>query len=349
MFELEARLGARGFDVSVTVGSGETVAILGPNGAGKSTLLNVIAGLLKPDSGHARLDDKTLFSLAAGTKSVWMPPHLRGVSLLAQQALLFPHLSVLDNVAFGPTSAGVAKGVARRDAEAWLREVEASDFAGRKPGQLSGGQAQRIAVARALASHPRLLLLDEPMAALDVTVTPTLRRMLRRVLERRTVILVTHDVIDAFTLADRVVVMNEGRVIDNGPTRDVLERPRNAFTAALVALNLLTGVRTATGLVTSGGVGVSITSDADIPNGANVGATVEPSAVSVSMEKPSAFGLNVFEGIVSDLEPRGDLIRVHMDHLSADVSPALIAHLDVVPGSRAWFAFHPSTVTLYRL
>ena len=170
-----------------SLGAGETVAVLGPNGAGKSTLLSIIAGLLRPDAGRAELDgDRVLFDLGAGRAHLDAPPHPRGTALLAQEPLLFPHLSALDNVAFGPRSAGASSAAARETARHWLAEVDAAALADRRPGQLSGGQAQRVAVARALAADPELLLLDEPMAALDIHAAPLLRRLLKRVLAGRT-------------------------------------------------------------------------------------------------------------------------------------------------------------------
>ena len=163
-----------------------------------------------------------------GKSHVWVPPHDRGVALLAQEPLLFPHLSALDNVAFGPRSIGEARSKAHALAEHWLGEVDAAQYADRKPAQLSGGQAQRIAVARALAADPRLLLLDEPMAALDVAVAPAVRQMLRQVLADRSAVIVTHDVLDALLLADRVLVMEDGHVVEEGPTAELLARPRSA-------------------------------------------------------------------------------------------------------------------------
>uniref|UniRef100_UPI003989C388 ATP-binding cassette domain-containing protein n=1 Tax=Conyzicola sp. TaxID=1969404 RepID=UPI003989C388 len=144
-FSFDARVTSRGFDVSLTAAPGETLAILGPNGAGKSTLLDLAAGLLRADSGRAVLDDTVLFDTDGGGR--FTPPHDRGVSLLAQQPLLFPHLSVLDNVAFGPRSAGFSRLASRETARHWLAEVEALELADRRPAQLSGGQALRIAVA----------------------------------------------------------------------------------------------------------------------------------------------------------------------------------------------------------
>jgi molybdate transport system ATP-binding protein len=298
---LDARVASRGADLSLTVEAGETVAVLGANGAGKSTMLGLLAGLVRPDSGSGVLDGETLFG-----PGVWVPPHRRGVSLLAQEALLFPHLSVLENVAFGPRSSGAGSSASRARALAWLAEVDATEFASRRPAQLSGGQAQRVAIARALATEPKLLLLDEPMAALDVTVVPALRAVLKRVLAGRTAIIVTHDVVDAFTLADRVIVIDGGRVIDSGPTRQVLQHPRTPFAAALVGLNLL-------------------------PDGR----TVAPSDVTVSTSARAG----AVAGTVDGIETRGDLVRVRVGDLAADLAPARFADLGLAPGDRVWLNY----------
>jgi ABC-type sulfate/molybdate transport systems ATPase subunit len=220
-------------DVRFSLVEGQTLAVLGPNGAGKSTLLDVLSGLVRPDAGHVRLAETTLVSLGEGDSDVWKPPHARGVALLAQEALLFPHLSVRDNVAFGPRSAGVHKSAARLVAERWLERVDATGLAEQRPQRLSGGQAQRVAVARALATEPRLLLLDEPFGALDAGVAPAMRRLLAEVLVDRTVVIVTHDPLDALALADRVIVLGGGRIVEEGPTRDVLLNPRTEFTRLL--------------------------------------------------------------------------------------------------------------------
>jgi molybdate transport system ATP-binding protein len=220
-------------DVRFTLAEGETLAVLGPNGAGKSTLLDVLSGLVRPDSGHVSLAGTTLVSQGEDARDSWVPPHARGVALLAQEALLFPHLTVRDNVAFGPRTAGADRVAARLVAERWLERVDATGLADRRPRRLSGGQAQRVAVARALATEPRLLLLDEPFGALDVGVAPAMRRLLAEVLAERTVVIVTHDPLDALALADHVIVLGEGRVVEQGPTREVLLNPRTEFTRLL--------------------------------------------------------------------------------------------------------------------
>jgi molybdate transport system ATP-binding protein len=340
----DARVADRGFDLSFEVAPGETVAVLGPNGAGKSTLLNLVAGLVRPDAGRATLDGEVLFDTAAGA---FAAPHIRGVSMLAQDALLFPHLSVLENVAFGPRSAGVRAAAARSAARDWLAEVDALDHADRRPAQLSGGQAQRIAVARALASEPRLLLLDEPMAALDVSVAPAIRRMLRRVLEDRAAIVVTHDILDAFTLADRVLVLDGGGIVDAGATREVLERPRTGFAAGLAGVNLVTGVRSARGLVLASGEELRGVAAEPVEVGAPATASIRPSAVAVSLRPPADPSSNRVRGTVRDLEPRGDLVRVRAADFAADVTPARAAELDLADGTPVWFAFPEAALSVY--
>ncbi|MHA7276867.1 sulfate/molybdate ABC transporter ATP-binding protein [Arthrobacter sp. HLT1-21] len=338
----DVRVAARGLNLQLTVESGETVAILGPNGAGKSTLLAVLAGLLRPDGGSAALGDTVLFD-----DTSWRPPYDRGVSLLAQEPLLFPHLSVLDNVAFGPRSQGTGRAASRTEAMRWLREVEAVEFADRRPSELSGGQAQRVAVARALATDPRLLLLDEPMAALDIAVTPAMRRTLRRVLTGRSAIIVTHNVLDALMLADRTIIVEAGAVVEMGPTREVLERPRSAFGAGLAGLNLVTGVSIEGGLETTAGLRLSALAEVPLGLAQEAAAVFSPRAVSVFVVQPSGSPRNVLPVTITDLEQRGELISVRAGQLSADITAAAAADLDLIPGLRVFFVVKSTEVTLY--
>lgn len=353
-FELQASLRARNFEMSLSLADGETVAILGPNGAGKSTLLSVIAGLLRPDSGTATIGERQLFNLDGGTR-LWSAPHLRGTALLAQEALLFPHLNALDNVAFGPRSAGASKAAAREAAGHWLAEVDALPVADRKPAQLSGGQAQRVAVARALAAEPELLLLDEPMAALDIHAAPLLRRVLKRVLIGRKAIIVTHDVLDAYMLADRVIVVEQGRIAEDGPTRQVLERPRSQFAAGLAGLNLVAGIISEAGLTTPEGrffAGQHDPQWSPVPGQAGV-AAFPPSAVSVFLGDVHGSPRNSFAVTITDLEPHGDQIRVRArtgpsaQVLSADITTAASADLGLVPGMDVRFVVKAALVSVY--
>ncbi|WP_427172646.1 sulfate/molybdate ABC transporter ATP-binding protein [Arthrobacter sp. 92] len=348
-FMLRAAVQERGLDVELALGPGETLAILGPNGAGKSTLLSVIAGLLRPDSGRAEVDGKVLFDLTSGT-SVWTAPHRRGTALLAQEPLLFPHLTALDNVAFGPRSAGMARKAARDSARKWLAAVDASELESRRPGELSGGQAQRVAVARALAANPDVLLLDEPMAALDIHAAPLLRRLLRVVLDGRRAIIITHDVLDALMLADRVIVLEGGKITEEGPTREVLERPRSRFAAGLAGLNLIQGTLTATGVSTPRGLEIAGHQEEPLPP-ASLGhagvAVFPPSAVSIFLSAAHGSPRNSFKVTVTDLEPHGDQIRVRAGGMSADITPSASAELGLAPGMGVYFVVKAAAVSVY--
>ncbi|MEV8214848.1 ABC transporter ATP-binding protein [Leifsonia sp. NPDC077715] len=335
----------RDVSVDLTVARGETIALLGPNGAGKSTVLGMLAGLVRPDSGRATLGDEVLFDLPGA----WLPPHRRGVALLAQDALLFPHLSVRANVAFGPRSAGASRAEAASRADDWLSRTGTQAFADRRPSELSGGQAQRVAIARALAAEPSLLLLDEPLSALDVSVAAEVRGTLADVLAGRTTVLVTHDALDAYLLADRVAVMHDGRVVEEGPTRQVLERPRHPFTAELSGLTLLRGVRTAEGLQTADGMRVRADAVAAPAVGSPTLAAVRPSAVRLSAADGPATGSAdaAVTATVTALEPQADLVRVRTDHLDALVPPAVVADLRLHIGARVALHIPLDAVTLY--
>ena len=351
----QAAVAGRGFDVALTVQPGETVAVMGPNGAGKSTLLAGIAGLLRPDSGVAALNGSTLFDLRDGKRS-WAPPHQRGIALLAQEPLLFPHLTAADNVAFGPRSAGVPRREANARALRWLAEVEAEHLAARRPAELSGGQAQRVAVARALAADPALLLLDEPLAALDIHSAPLLRRLFKRVLAGRQAVIVTHDVLDALMLADRVVILDNGRIAEDGPTRAVLERPRSSFAAGLAGLNFIPGILDGAGVRASGGLRIAgHEEDAGgsgepvqppRPGAAGV-AVFPPSAVSVFLNDAHGSPRNSFAVTITDLEPHGDQVRVRAGSLAADITPAASADLGLAPGMAVHFVVKAAAVSVY--
>ncbi|MGV1009124.1 MAG: sulfate/molybdate ABC transporter ATP-binding protein [Dermatophilaceae bacterium] len=348
---VRARLGERGLDVELRLADGERLAVLGPNGAGKSTLLNVLAGLVRPDSGRAQLDDTVLFDLDR-RRGPWVPPHERGVSMLAQDPLLFPRLTVSQNVAFGPRAGGQKRAQARRTAERWLAELGAAELADRKPGQLSGGQSQRVAIARALATEPRLLLLDEPLAALDVDAAPVLRRVLRQVLTGRSAILVTHELLDALLLSDQVLVLERGLVVESGPTAEVLHHPRTQFTARLAGLNMLVGLAEGTGVRQRSGGHVEGLASTPTVAGEPVVAVFSPDAVSVHDERPHGSPRNVLRTTVTDVEPRGERVRVRGtidggDTVVADLTPDAVSELDLYPGRAAFFAVKAMAVRIY--
>ena len=359
----DAGLASRGVRVALAVGEGETVAVMGPNGAGKSTLFGLCAGLLRPDEGRVSVGGRVL----ADADGTWVPPHRRGVALLAQEPLLFPHLSVLENVAFAPRAAGAPRRDARAAAERWLSEVDAAQLASRRPAQLSGGQAQRVAIARALAADPDVLLLDEPFAALDVSAAPALRRLLRRVLAGRTALVITHEPLDAHLLADRVVVLEDGRVAESGPTAELLERPRSPFAAGLAGLNFVCGQTVSRGTAPAslrvqglGEVAGTVPDGADAPApGEEAIAVFRPADLALFRPEsvPHGSPRNAWSAVVRELEPRGAQVRVHCTPgsgtgsagpaLVADLTPAAAAELDLAPGVEVVLVAKAAAVTVY--
>jgi molybdate transport system ATP-binding protein len=342
--EVVVRRGEFVLEATVDVAPGEVVALLGRNGSGKSTLLAAVAGLLRPDTGRITLEGRVLTDIAAG---VMVPPHRRRIGLLAQQPLLFPHLSVLDNVAFAPMATGSSRRVAREAALRHLTEVDAAQFARRRPGHLSGGQAQRIALARALAAEPDLLLLDEPLSAVDVEFAPALRSLLQTVLADRIALIVTHQLIDALMLADRVMVLEAGRVVEQGPTREVLTRPRSAFAARLAGLNLVSGTATADGLRSEDGTELFGLIESTVA-GTQAVAVFTPAAVAVYVDPPKGSPRNVIQDRVEVVEPNGTLVRVRgAGGLAADITPAAAVELGLHTGAGIWFVVKAAEIAVY--
>jgi len=343
---LVARIGALDLDVDLQVADHEVVAILGPNGAGKTTILRILAGLQRITAGHVRLDDVLLDDPAAGVAVV---PEKRPIGVVFQDYLLFPHLSACDNVAFGLRNRGIAKREARRLAIEWLDRVGLADHAASKPGALSGGQAQRVALARALATSPRLLLLDEPLAALDAATRVEIRRELREHLAAFAGVrlIVTHDPIDAATLADRLIVLEEGRVSQAGTVGDVSAHPTSEYVAQLVGLNLYRGTA-AHGSITVGDGATLETGDHTV-NG-SVLATVNPRAVALYRVEPHGSPRNRWHGTVTDLEALGDRVRVRLDGkapIIAEITRAAADELAVEPGHDLWSVVKATDVSVY--
>jgi ABC-type sulfate/molybdate transport systems ATPase subunit len=234
-------LGTLTLDCDVSVESNITVAVLGPNGAGKTTLLRIVAGLARLDEGHIDVNGSVFDDTGTHT---WLTPEARQVGFVFQDHGLFPHLSVLDNVAFGLRARGVDRRTAQAKANAWLERVDLMKYASSRPSELSGGQSQRAALARVLVTDPQALLLDEPLAAVDASARLELRRALREHLSTFAGVrlIVTHDPLEAASLADRVIVLEDGHVTQDGSFAEVSNRPRSAWIARMVGLNLLRGV-----------------------------------------------------------------------------------------------------------
>jgi molybdate transport system ATP-binding protein len=353
--QVRAVVEGRRLDVEIGVAAGEVLAVLGPNGAGKSTLLHVLAGLVLPDTGSVRVGDRVLTDTAAG---VQVATHARHVGLLLQDPLLFPHLDVATNVAFGPRSGKhLGRKESRAAAHRWLEEVDAGNLAGKMPRQLSGGQAQRVALARALAADPDVLLLDEPLTGLDVAVASAIRKVLRRVLARdgRSAVLVTHDLLDVVTLADRVVVLEAGRVVESGTAAEVLAKPRSFFGARFSGVNLVAGRIGPDGsLATSWGTTWHGIIGDDVGTGDAAVAIFAPSTVAVHRDKPHGSPRNTVEVVVAELDTRGPAIRVRADEqpdgapgLAADITVESATDLRLAPGERVYFAVKSQEITVH--
>ncbi|WP_145013645.1 sulfate/molybdate ABC transporter ATP-binding protein [Mycobacterium marseillense] len=359
--QLRAVVAERQVDVEFSVAAGEVLAVLGPNGAGKSTVLHVIAGLLRPDRGAVRLGERVLTDTAAGIN---VPTHDRRVGLLLQDALLFPHMSVAANVAFGPHSRRArlrpARAAEKATAARWLREVDAERLADRKPRQLSGGQAQRVAIARVLAAEPDVLLLDEPLAGLDVAAAAAIRAVLRQVISRTgcAAILVTHDLLDVFTLADRVLVLESGKAAEIGPVPEVLTAPRSHFAARIAGINLVNGTvdRDGSLLAPSGDrwyAAHDARGDLVSPEQHAI-AVFPPTVVAVYRDQPHGSPRNAVEVTVAELDIRGSAVLVRgaqqpdgAPGLAAEITADAAAELRLAPGDRVWFSVKAHEVTLY--
>jgi molybdate transport system ATP-binding protein len=327
---------------SFDVPAGRTLAVVGPNGAGKSSLLACLAGLARPDSGRIGLGERVLF---ADEPSIWIPPHSRRVATLSQDPLLFPHLSARDNVAFAPRAEGMGKREARTLATTWLERLDSADLADRSPGTLSGGQAARVALARALAADPELVLLDEPMAAVDAGQRPALRHTLRQALTDRTALVVTHDLLDVALLADEVLVIEGGRVTEHTPCARFLEAPRSEFGAALTGLNLVRGRWDGRAVVRADGLAVAGEATAALSSGDEAVALFRPNAVTVFTARPEGSVRNVLTVPVDSVEPHGDRVRLRAGGLSAEITPAAAAELALVPGDTVHLGIKATEVT----
>ena len=350
---VEAVVADRGLDIGFSVAAGEVIAVLGPNGAGKSTTAAVIAGLVDADSAVVRVGDRTLTDTARG---VSVPTHDRRVGLLHQNPLLFPHLRVLGNVEFAARRR-TDRARARVGARDWLEAVGVADLAHRRPAEISGGQAQRVALARALAADPDVLILDEPLSGLDVSGAATARAVLRRVFAggSRPVLLITHDVLDVLALADRVLIIDGGRVVEVGPVGRVLAAPRSDFGARVAGLNLVRGVVEEPGLLrTRAGQMWHGAAAEELTVGQDAVAVFAPAAVAVFRQQPQGSPRNSVSGPIAEIEAGGPVVRVRIGEqddgtpgLAADVTPEAVADLRLMVGQRVWFTVKTQGVLLH--
>jgi molybdate transport system ATP-binding protein len=339
-------LGTLDLDVTIAIGAGETVALLGPNGAGKTTLLRALAGLLPLAAGTVVVDGVTLDDVA-GRRHV--PAERRPVGIVFQDYRLFPHLSALDNVAYGLRAQGIRPREARRRAAGQLERMGLADHAGARPAALSGGQQQRVALARALVCEPRLLLLDEPLAALDVGTRRAVRRSLRDDLAgySGTRILVTHDPVDAMAIADRLMVLERGRIVQAGTAAEITGRPRSDYVADLVGVNLFRG-RVDAGTIALEGGGSLVAPTGDMAG--DVLAVVHPRAVALHREPPGGTPRNTWTGRAVSVDAEGERARVQVDgrpSIVAEVTAEAVAALDLIGGGDVWVSVKATEISVY--
>jgi len=353
------RRGSFELSLDLEVGPGEVLGVLGPNGAGKSTLLRAVAGLVGLAEGRLSVGGRTWQDA-----TTFLPVEERRAGVVFQDYRLFPHLDVLDNVGFAARSAGASRAASRRTARGWLERLGLADLAGRRPRDLSGGQAQRVALARALAREPEVLLLDEPMAALDAGARIEVRAFLRRHLAdvAGPTVLVTHDPLEAMVLADRLLVVEQGRAVQLGTPAEVARRPASAYVARLVGLNLWAGrldpwppgpagaggpavVRL------DGGGSLAVTGDPAPSAGGRVLVSLRPSAITLHTEPPEHSSTrNVWSGPVAGMEVLADRVRVQVlgePEALVDLTPAAVAELGVAPGRQVWLSAKATELEAY--
>ncbi len=338
-------LGGLHLDVDLDLGE-EVVAVIGPNGAGKTTLLRTLAGLLPLDRGRVTIDGTVVEDPAAGTR---LAPEARDVGVVFQEHRLFDNLTALENVAFGLRARGTHRGDARRRASEWLHRVGLPNIASQRPRQLSGGQAQRVALARTLATEPAVLLLDEPLAAVDASARSELRSLLRHELRRYpgSRLVITHDPIDAAALADRLLVLEDGIITHDGPLADVTARPRSTWVATMVGLNLLTG--TADGATVTLPGGATIIGAAG-PGRGTVFVAFRPNAVTLHRTPPDGSARNLWPAEVHEIATTGDRARIRCTGpvpLVAEVTAEAVAQLRLADGGHLWAAVKATELDIY--
>ena len=331
-FDIRVRRGNLDIDVCGSIADCQVLAILGPNGAGKSTVLQALSGLTPIDSGAIscggdRWDDPS--------QDVLLTPNERPVGMVFQDYLLFDHMTCLDNVAFGLRARGMKRARVHTQATQILGTVDLASYAHKFPRQLSGGEAQRVALARALVVAPELLLLDEPLAALDVTTRRTVRRDLRKYLAQYSgsVILVTHDPIDAYALADRLMIIEDGKVTHSGTVREVITQPRTQYVADLMGTNLIVGSAQGS-VLTTGSTRVIMAERIE----GDVFAIIRPQAITLIKNQQSlSSARNSWPCTVTDIENFGERSRISLSgelDLIAEITVSAVSSLQLEVGDR---------------
>jgi molybdate transport system ATP-binding protein len=350
--EIRMRLGAFTLDAALAVPAGVVMAVVGESGAGKTTLLRLVAGLADPDEGRIAIHGRVLFDGASGTSR---PPFERPIGYVAQDYALFPHLSVRDNVAFGLRALGRPAAEVRERVDRALEGVGLAALASRRPRRISGGEQQRVALARALILDPEVLLLDEPLAALDPATRREIRGELRRALKERScpTLLVTHDPADALSFGDRIAVIERGRITQQGSRDEFLRDPRSRYAAEFLGVNVLEGeiVSRQGGIAELSVDGMRI---AVVDSGADSRARVilHPREIVISIAAPAGSARNVLRGPVTELLAEGaggEQVRVRLGTrpaLTAEITRRSAEALGLSPGLEVYASFKASAMSV---
>ena len=354
--DLTKRLGTFQLDASLEAEAGSTLVLVGESGAGKSTILNLLAGLLAPDRGRITLDGTTYFD---GERRIDVPVYARPIAYVFQEYALFPHLSVFENAAFGlRAQGGVPDRVIRQRVSRTLERLGIAELAPRRPRSLSGGQQQRLALARALVLEPKLLLLDEPLAALDLQTRREVRTELRRILTELpcVTLFVTHSPLEALAFGSRIAVIEDGRIVQRGTRDDLLRHPRTGYVAELMGVNFFQGrlvSRDANGMATveTAGGRLHIVDPGDTDD---LLIAVNPREITLHLDRPEATARNVFHAPISELAPEppfGERVRVVLDArppLVAEITAEAVRALGLREGTQVYASFKATGMRVYR-
>jgi molybdate transport system ATP-binding protein len=349
------RLSGFSLDVDLEAGDRSVLVLVGESGSGKSTLLRLLAGLLMPEAGSITLGGEVLFD---GANGVMVPPESRAIGYVAQDYALFPHLTVFENVAFGLRASRVASGPLHARVDAALRRTGVIDLARRRPHELSGGQQQRVAIARAIVLQPRLLLLDEPLSALDLKTRQGIRGELRRLLAELpcVTVYVTHSPTEAMAFGQRIAVLEDGRISQQGSRDDLMRHPRSAYVAAFLGVNFLRGALAVPRAPDAARIATAEGEIALAEPGAesDVALVVHPREIILSREHPTGSARNVFAGTVEEIVPEppaGEHVRVLLatrPPLVAEVTKASVETLGLAPGQHVFASFKATGVAVIR-
>ncbi|MBI3818212.1 MAG: ABC transporter ATP-binding protein [Planctomycetes bacterium] len=342
---LELRAGSLTIKAALDAARGSVWAIAGRNGAGKTTLLRGIAGLARPVAARVAVDGKLLHSTE---ENIYIPPERREVGYLFQESRLFPNMSVLENVSFGLRARGAHAAEARARGMEYLERFEMQTFANRAARELSGGEARRVALARAMITKPKLILLDEPLGSVDPAARPSIRRDLHREIRGGdcAALIVTHDAADAFTLASHLYFLENGAVTQSGPIADVAAHPRTPFAAEFAGVNIYKGIAKNNTVALDGGAALVAAGAQDGPSIVSIA----PSAVAVFAGAPGGSPRNTFQGTIDHLDHHGDRVRLHVRGavpIRADVTPAAVRELRLAPDVNIWISIKATEVDVY--